>query len=291
VAATLPGILLSASSDISAAKTRSSLQEGYAQVIADLLRADTLLPETVTAATTPSRTASKALLARVYLSMRDYAHAFVYADRALARNNFLMDYNSLSAAATYPIPKINGEDIFHSRMNTYLIMTYAVTDSVLYRSYATNDLRRTVFFNTSTGSPVFKGSYEGASSFYSGLATDEMYLIRAECHARAGRIASAMADLNALLVKRWKTNSYINLTAGTSKDALDLVLQERQKELLFRGLRWADLKRLNKEQDRAITLTRVIGGQTYTLPPNDLRYVFLLPEAEVAISNVQQNPR
>lgn len=290
-ATSMPGIILSASSDISSVKTRSNLQESYHQVLADLSRADSLLPETVPVTTLPSRTASKALLARIYLSMRDYPRAYLNADKALALNKYLMDFNSLPASASYPIPKTNGEDIFRSRMNIYLIMLYTVTDSILYKSYATNDLRRTLFFNTSSGLPVFKGSYEGGISFYSGLATDELYLIRAECHARAGRATQAMDDLNQLLYKRWKAGTYIDLNAGSVKEALDIILQERQKELLFRGLRWADLKRLNTDPDRAVMLTRTISGQTYMLPPNDLRYVLLLPEAEIAISKIEQNPR
>jgi hypothetical protein len=40
---------------------------------------------------------------------------------------------------------------------------------------------------------------------------------------------------------------YIPITAGSSDEASQLILQERRKELLFRGLRWIDIKRLNKE--------------------------------------------
>ena len=69
-----------------------------------------------------------------------------------------------------------------------------------------------------------------------------------------------------------------------------LILLERRKELLMRGLRWMDLKRLNME-GAAITLTRTVNGQVYTLPPNDLRYALPIPEDVIAISGMQQNPR
>jgi hypothetical protein len=38
----------------------------------------------------------------------------------------------------------------------------------------------------------------------------------------------------------------------------------------MRGVRWFDLKRLNKEVEN-ITLYRMVNNQTYILPPNDLR--------------------
>jgi tetratricopeptide (TPR) repeat protein len=292
-AASLPGIVLSSTPDVGEERIRSSVADCYDQVINDLKKADSLLPLSVSVKSKPSAIATKALLARIYLSMNDYANSFDYADRCLALSNSLLDYNSLNIAATYPIILMNVEDIFHVRLNTYAVMsnTVIVTDSLLYRSYATNDLRRTIFFNTSSGFPLFKGSYEGGSPYYSGLATDEVYLIRAESNARLGRTSQAMQDLNTLLVKRWKTGTYTPLTAATADQALQLVLQERMKELLFRGLRWTDLRRLNTSAATAITLKRVIGGQTYQLPPGDLRYTFLLPDPEIQLSGLTQNPR
>jgi hypothetical protein len=68
-------------------------------------------------------------------------------------------------------------------------------------------------------------------------------------------------------------------------------LLERRKELCFRGLRWQDLRRLNKEPEYAKTLTRKIDGITYTLPPNDPKYVFPIPPNVIALSGMQQNPR
>jgi hypothetical protein len=210
----------------------------------------------------------------------------------------LLDYNSLGPAGNPALPvdpMTNPEILFLSWGSSTVFdpSRRGIVDSTLYRSYDVNDLRRTVFYGVSGATPFWKGSYynNGATyTIFNGIATDELYLNRAEARARAGNTADAMADLNALLVKRWKTGTFIDLTAISSPEALEKILVERRKELAFRGLRWTDLRRLNLEGAN-ITLTRVINNTTYTLPPNDLRWVLLIPEIEVNRSGIPQNPR
>ncbi len=38
------------------------------------------------------------------------------------------------------------------------------------------------------------------------------------------------------------------------------------------------------------TLKRIIGGQNYSLSPNDLRYALPIPEDIISINGMQQNP-
>ncbi|WP_343609398.1 RagB/SusD family nutrient uptake outer membrane protein [Chryseobacterium oranimense] len=112
----------------------------------------------------------------------------------------------------------------------------------------------------------------------------------AECKIRLNRVEEGMNDLNNLLIKRWKTGTFVPITANSQAEALDIVLKERRKELLIRGLRWPDLKRYNRDGAN-ITLTRTVKGQTYTLPPNDLRYAIAIPEDIITLSGMPQNPR
>jgi hypothetical protein len=97
-----------------------------------------------------------------------------------------------------------------------------------------------------------------------------------------------MSDLNSLLLKRWATGTFVSLSAPDAGTALSLVLTERRKELLYRMLRFTDIKRLNLE-GAAITVTRVISGQTYTLPPNDARDAIQIPEHVISITGMPQN--
>jgi hypothetical protein len=99
-----------------------------------------------------------------------------------------------------------------------------------------------------------------------------------------------MKDLNTLMIKRWKTGAFVPFTASTTSEALSLILEERRKETLFRGLRWLDLRRLNSEGAN-ITITRGVDNKTYTLPPNSLRYVLPLPPDVINITGVPQNER
>src|SRR5690606_71495 len=125
------------------------------------------------------------------------------------------------------------------------------------------------------GSSGFQGSYDGNYASYisfDGITTDEMYLIRAEAYARTNKIAESLTDLNTLLLKRYATGTFPGYESMDQTALISLIKDERRKELVYRGLRWSDLRRYNLENDN-ITLTRVIGGVAYTLPPNDLRWV------------------
>jgi len=277
---------------------RASVKATYDQILSDLANAYPLLPADIPLnnRNRPSQPAVMAMLARVYLGMRVYDKAGTSADNCLKLYNTLIDYNTV-LSITPPFPRPNMEVLYQSRMlsssNNVLKSTASncVIDSGLYGSFDNNDLRRQLFFNINgAGLPNVKNTYTGSFLCFSGLATDEMYLTRAECYARAGNTQAAMSDLNTLLQNRWKTGSFTNLTATGPAQALALVLGERKKELFFRGLRWTDLRRLNKDGYN-IVLTRVLNGQIYQLLPGDLRYVFPIPPDVITLSGIAQNPR
>ncbi|HEY0175975.1 MAG TPA: RagB/SusD family nutrient uptake outer membrane protein [Pedobacter sp.] len=289
------GLPLRLNADFNEKSVRSSIENTYGQIINDLTAAIPLLPVQAVHPVSPSKPGAYALLAETYLSMRKYKEAGLYADSCLRLYNKLMDFNDtkiINPTAAYPIPRFNAEVLVESVMNTpgSLQDVRCKIDSVLYQSYDDNDLRKTIFFTKNTDNSYrFRGSYEQGLNLFSGLATDEMYLIRAEASARAGNSDAAMNDLNTLLITRWKTGTFVRFTATDANDALQKVLTERRKELLMRGLRWPDLKRFNKDGAN-ITLKRVLNGQIYTLPPNDPGYAIEFPEDVIALSGMQQNP-
>ncbi|MBB6501659.1 RagB/SusD family nutrient uptake outer membrane protein [Pedobacter cryoconitis] len=298
-----PGIPIRLSSDINVQSQRGTVSGTYNQIIQDLKQAISLLPATSIVATRPNQASAYALLARVYLSMEDYPDALTNADAALKISNQLINFNTLNANSNTPFsPRFNKEVIFHAIMAPdpginpgSAFSNVAKIDSNLYASYQANDLRQKIFFKQNSGTDIgthrFTGNYEPVTSatFFDGLAVDELYLIRAECYARASNTISAMNDLNTLLTTRWKTGTYVNMTAASADQALALILAERRKELLMRGVRWSDLRRLNRDTRFAKTLTRTIQGTVYTLPPNDPRYTLLIPQEVILNSPITQN--
>lgn len=286
------GIPLRLNTDFNEVSKRASLKETYERIIADLKEAVPLLPQLAKHVMRPSRTAAYALLGRVHLSLRNYAEAGSNADSSLRLRNTLIDYNTVSAAANFPLLQFNAEVLFHcSGAPSLLSNTRAKIDSTLYASYSSLDLRKTVFFkNNNNGTFGFKGNYSGTSSQFFGLATNEVYMMKAECLARSGQYTEAMTTLNALLLKRWKAGSFIPLTATGSAMALNLILTERRKELLMRNLRWMDVKRRNKEGANLI-LRRNLNGQQYILLPNAEKYALPLPGYVINASGMPQNPK
>lgn len=291
------GLILRLDPDINLRPARSNLSESYQQMIDDLLLAEPLLPLQAQIKTQPSKWAVYALLARLYLTMQDYQKAQDYAAKALEVSSVLLDYNNFSASSARPFPVLtasaNPEIIFYANLITYSYtqLNTTMVSPDIYASYQSNDLRKTLFCNDrGNGVVTFKGNYTGGSTMFSGLSTDELYLIRAECFARSNDVAKAMSELNALLKTRWKTGFFTPLTASSQAQVLQLILQERRKQLITRGLRWTDLRRLNQDPITRVTLTRELNGNTYELLPNSLRYTFELPNDEIS-TKVIQNPR
>jgi starch-binding outer membrane protein, SusD/RagB family len=292
------GIPLKLTTVVTQTAARANLFDTYQQILADLEQAAGLITAESVWKNRPSRAAVFALLARVQLAMGDYENAEKNASASLALSGKLVDFNELDPAAKLSFPNsprdANQEVLYYNRMNFYLFFftPYYQIDSSLYASYSVGDLRKQCYFDTlADGTVFYKGSYAGSFGFFSGLATDEVYLTRAECYARQGRTDQALSDLNALLVKRYKKGAFHPLTAVGPEQALRLVITERKKELVARGLRWADLRRLNKEEVFKTTLRRSLDGKEYVLAPGSLRYTFPIPSNELSGSGIGQNPR
>lgn len=297
------GLPIRLQSDISVNPPRATLQQTYDQIINDILEAERLLPHKVPGAdlSRPYKVAAQALLARVYLSMRKYDLALNYAEEALNLYSSLMSFSTLNPTLNIPINFRNPETVFWGRPIESLSRLIAhvrrapntLVNPELYSLYSDDDLRKTIYFTNSTihRKPGFKASYDGTLQLFTGIATDEIYLIKAECQVRLKEYQDGLNTLNSLLITRWKENTFVNFTATNKDEALKIVLLERRKELPFRGLRWQDLRRLNKEGAN-ITLTRSFDGMTpYTLLPNSPLYVMPIPPEEMQYGLLEQNIR
>lgn len=289
------GIALRLSTDVTERSVRSTIRQTFDQIISDLEAASDVLPEVPEFLTRPSKSAALGMLAKVYLTIGDHTNAFNYANEYLKFKSQLLDYTTILPGATYI--GVNKEVSFLKFFPAFgrLTSQYLI-DQSLYDSYNTNDLRKQTFFNVTSAGITFKGTYgNNVTDLFSGIATDEMYLIRAEGYARSGNLSAAMKDLNDLLRTRWAKNldgstKYVDQTASDETDALRKIFSERKKQLILRNVRWSDLRRLNLDDRFKTTLSRSIGGQTYTLEPNSYKYTFPIPNDVIRLSGMAQNP-
>lgn len=291
------GVPLKLNANVDEPIQRATTGQTFTQIVRDLREALALVSGEYPEANRQrvSKAAVYAALARVYLIMQDYPNALKAADESISRYGTLLDFASLAPANRFPFPD-NPEVLFTIRRlghGGFLASASAIIDSTLYDSYGEHDLRTVVYFriNPSNGTPYVNSLYSGSASPFGGLATDEVYLTRAECRARLGDGEAAIDDLNHLLRHRFTENRFAPMVAADTPDILGVVFAERRKQLLFRGMRWTDLRRLNQDPQRAVTLRRVINGTEYTLPPNSPKYAFPIPPEEISLSNLVQNER
>jgi tetratricopeptide (TPR) repeat protein len=288
-AATDLGIPLLTTPTVTDNITRASVKETYDLIVKDLTEAIASGLKPVNSGRSiwfPSKASAYALLARTNLYMGDYAEALQNADAALALQNNLMNLEDYETLGDYSWPRTfqDTENILAKESNTYMYAPTVLSFSdELLNSFDTKDLRYQLFtrsLNTMTYGSLPQGrayakellTGDGRNG---GPTVPEMYVIKAECEARAGEAGAAMNTINTLRKKRFKAADYTDLTAVDANDALVKVLAERRKELMGRGgFRWADLKRLNKDPRFAKTITHTYLDQTYTIEPGGNRYQF-----------------
>lgn len=119
----------------------------------------------------------------------------------------------------------------------------------------------------------------------------EVILNRAEAYAHKGEVTNTLLDVNVIRTRAGLTGDAQmkddNYVARGYTDLVDLVLDERRMELCFEGFRPTDLIRNKKDIDR-----RYGGYHPYELVKyDDKRIPYLIPNEEVTVSHIQQNPR
>lgn len=290
-AASDKGVPLLLAPTMDAKLNRASVKAVYDQLLGDLNQAASLLGTTSTSAYEPTQAAAYALLARTCLIMGRFQDALNAASKALSIKGELFDYNNAVADPrnTFPQNRNNPETILMKTVsNSYSWFSLSKDLQTAFKDSLT-DLRYKILFTTTTdpfkGYLYYYGEFLSFDSRVVGPTVPEMYLVRAECEARLNDPAAAMQDLNTLRKMRIARAAWQPATATTADDALLQVLEERRRELCFRGLRLFDLKRLNKEPRFAKTLTHNYNGQTFLIKPNDYHYAF-----PIAPKLMQLNP-
>nr|WP_314754234.1 RagB/SusD family nutrient uptake outer membrane protein [uncultured Prevotella sp.] len=112
----------------------------------------------------------------------------------------------------------------------------------------------------------------------------EAYLNRAEAYVEGGKVAEALKDLDAIRDNRIYNNKA--LVATSAEEALQLVKDERRRELSFEGIRWFDLRRWGCPELKHTYSSSDVGGEKteYVLKQGDKRYTLPIPRAERLIN-------
>lgn len=287
----LAGIVLKESPDINEPAVRANLMDSYSRVIEDLEEAATLLPDSQLPKTRPTKAAAYGLLGRVYLTTFDFAKAAQVSEKALELYKDRMDFNEINVHAARPFVRFDGETVFYSETITlgFQLSREVFLDTALLKSYGEGDLRLPAYFDeVAEGKYFFSGKLSGNNTAFGGLSVGELELMAAEANARIGEGEKALSWLNGLLSRRIETEEF-EPVESTGEELMQKILLERRKELVGRGQRWSDLRRLNQEPGLETVLKRTVEGEIRTLDPGSELYVFLIPDAEIQLSGIAQN--
>lgn len=287
----LPGIVLKNSPDINERAVRSTLAESYRMMIEDLEEAVTLLPNSQLPKTRPNKAIAYGLLGRIYLATFDFAKAAKAAEMALELYPNRLDFNEINVNAANPFTRFGEETVFYSETISmgFQFSREVFLDTLLLKTYTDGDLRLPAYFDlVAKNKYFFTGKLTGNLIAFGGISVGELELIAAEANARIGEEEKAKFLLNDLLSRRIEPENFLPVESA-GEELLKRILLERRKELVGRGLRWSDLKRLNQEPNLSATLKKTINGVEKTLDPNSEIYVFLIPESEIQLSGILQN--
>lgn len=259
--------------------SRTKQAEVYQQIIADLEKADALLPDTFKdqlgeetgSRSRPNKYAAKALLARVYLSTKNWKKAEQEANIIIDKMDtyslvapsdvFLTDSNAVIWSLTSDLSPFSYPN-FVKDYNTYMgwyttednvendfAFASAYLSSSLLNSFEAGDERFNAWtFKISIDNEDYYVPYKYKSkvSNEESLALfrlSEIYLIRAEALANQDQSQEAINDLDAVRLRAGLAG-----TTATSKDEiLEAILKERRVEFFSEsGYRFFDLKRTGK---------------------------------------------
>jgi hypothetical protein len=313
--------------------TRTSLEETYKSIEADLQEALKINKPLVVGGRPEhwrsSTAAVNGFAARYYLNRNNYTEALKYANLALNEYSTLVDYNNptemyYGTPATYAVTggpsytlqlpythnnqtnlvdMIGWKEFLYFRVLNYGSWFYLPSTDLLNLYDQAND-RRYEFhivenYSYYFGSNTPTNGLPGYIFFFkdkipSGPTTAEMYLIKAECLARTGDVAGALAAANTLRAKRIRPGAAVNLTAANQAEAVTKILQERRREMPF-VQRWYDLRRFNNNTDPNddVVVTKqfypiTLAGpdvtqpiKTYTLDKNSRRYALPIHNNEL----------
>lgn len=325
-----PGLPIRKTTSYDESLVRASLQDTYNFILSDIAQAQALVGNSDVPTATRwriSKTGIDAFLSRYYLFTGDYNKCLTHANLALASGNAaLVDYNTIQPSTQTQTYNYQGTTytVNYSALNQYTMAQMLQWQEFYYANFTqspfgnwygspslaatydqNNDLRYKHFMPTNSGftaSWSLPGLYSYkmfTSSLPTGPTVAEVLLNKAEASARMNDFSTAITTVNLLRVKRFKTGFNATLSATDAATALNLVLQERRRELPF-YFRFFDIRRFayneNPSDDVAVSHTFYDVSatavdqnvtKTFTLPVKSPRYAVPIPNADINASNGQ----
>ncbi|MBB5441172.1 tetratricopeptide (TPR) repeat protein [Pedobacter sp. AK017] len=308
---------------------RETLQQGYDRVIKDLTDA---LPDldVLTHRRKISKLAAEFYLARVYMAMSNFSTAKVHLDAAFAEVSKsaipmeLYDYSVVlnpddpDAAGSWlpdsgfgldnePLAANNTEIIYNITAGWFQLQAIDafVFSPETANLYGATDRRLNLYtpYLIFSNETYPKSMRRRTSGFFTGTdvgpSLPDLYLMLAECKARANDLAGAVADLEILREKRVSgTAAKVPSNIASNQEALvRFILDERIREFAITGLRWSDMRRLSLDPvySNHINYThKIYNGNgnvvsTYQLKPE--RFALKFGERMLKESNgLEENP-
>lgn len=297
------------SSSVEAPSPQVTIGELYDFLVQDLLAAVPNLPEKSESALHPTLAVGYGMLARVYLAMGNYDKALEYSDLALKQNNKLYDWIALynddkaryddPADYTYYVknyldPELDNVENYIFRYGSSTAgwqgqrnTSYAITPERASR-FEQGDTRLLCHWKArvhSSGVPYYSGIYANEAN-KSGMRAPEMYYIKAECLARKGgaeNLKAAMALVNTVRKTRILPEFYQDWSAATTKEAVNLIINDKESEYIQTQVIFCDYRRLNLDPEYAREFVRKSKDTEYVLRPGS--HLWTMPFPREAVTN------
>ena len=287
---------------------RATVAAVYAQIISDIEEACSRFGNNTTSRGVYriNYTSAHLLASRIYLFTEQWDKVIEHADKAMATAPALVNLKSynidnINNPTNGVISKKFGETIFLCGMKAMsgdygLVGTPYGVSKELANLYETMDRRMNTY--------IVPSGYDYYPYRILKICSDEheytwrtaeLYLNRAEAYANlylqgnqeAGQ--KAIDDLNTLRVNRYRI--YTDLSLPAANELLQLLRDERRRELCFEGFRFFDLKRYGMPRIEHTLIGESGAAVRYVLEERDPAYCLPLPDNALEHNeNLVQNP-